>query len=90
MTERGPSLAEIIVARMRSSGLRGVGQSSWGPALYGFSAAAPEEREAIAARIRDEFGFNETAVFWTAADNQGAISCCRLRHGLETAGESLE
>ena len=83
-------LAEIIVARMRSSGLRGVGQSSWGPALYGFSAAAPEEREAIAARIRDEFGFNETAVFWTAADNQGAISCCRLRHGLETAGESLE
>ena len=40
-----------MVERLRGWGAAGVGQSSWGPAVYGITASA-EESQAIAARAR--------------------------------------
>jgi beta-RFAP synthase len=62
---------EPIVTDLRARGLHGVGQSSWGPALYGFSEA-PADREArILDTIRDRFGLGDAAAFWTEASQQG-------------------
>jgi beta-ribofuranosylaminobenzene 5'-phosphate synthase len=44
-----PGASETLVRRLAEWGAAGVGQSSWGPAVYGLSASEPEAR-AIAAR----------------------------------------
>jgi beta-ribofuranosylaminobenzene 5'-phosphate synthase len=64
--------APVIVTRLRELGLVGVGQSSWGPTLYGFTSRADEESSIIAKRIREEFHLEESAVIWTKAANCGA------------------
>jgi beta-RFAP synthase len=63
---------EAIVRRMRSLGLHGVGQSSWGPTLYGFSSGQRESREDIRLSLMDEFGLPSDNVLWTAANPTGA------------------
>jgi beta-RFAP synthase len=57
---------------LRSEGLRGVGQSSWGPTLYGFTDDDPSRREAIARRARERFGLDGRTCFWTTASPAGA------------------
>ena len=64
--------ASRIVDELRGLGFVGVGQSSWGPTLYAFSSASEQELTTSAERIRQRFGLDDTAVFWTKAANQGA------------------
>lgn len=64
--------AEAIVQALRDEGLQGVGQSSWGPALYGFSRSPTLEREAILDRLRARFWLRPEAAFWTQANQRGA------------------
>jgi beta-RFAP synthase len=66
-----------IVAELRAQGLHGVGQSSWGPTLYAFSAQPPAERERILERIRARLGLGPDAVFWTVASAAGS----RMEYG---------
>jgi beta-RFAP synthase len=62
-----------IVRFLRAEGLHGVGQSSWGPALYGLSAADLETREPIRKRLRDRFQLAPGSAFWAAASRSGAV-----------------
>lgn len=50
-----PGPSERLVERMVAWGAAGVGQSSWGPAVYGLVASPPEARE-LAARVREAMG----------------------------------
>jgi beta-ribofuranosylaminobenzene 5'-phosphate synthase len=63
---------EMIVSWLRAEGLRGVGQSSWGPALYGFSQDPADRRAALLHRLQDRFGLGPAAAFWTQASPRGA------------------
>jgi beta-RFAP synthase len=67
----GPA-AEAIAASLRSERLVGVGQSSWGPALYGFVAADAARRAEILQRVRERFGLAPDRAFWTTASHGGA------------------
>jgi beta-RFAP synthase len=69
-TYAGTRVAEWV-AFARRQGLRGAGQSSWGPAVF---AVADEEERArdVAARMRTHFGLGATEVFVTQAANRGA------------------
>jgi beta-RFAP synthase len=64
--------AEAIAAFLRSERLVGIGQSSWGPALYAFSAADAARRAAILQRVRERYGLAPDRAFWTAASHAGA------------------
>jgi beta-RFAP synthase len=57
---------------MTDLGLKGVGQSSWGPALYGFSADGPERREEARRALIARHGLSEQSVIWTTASTHGA------------------
>jgi beta-RFAP synthase len=66
----GPRVAELV-AFLRGQGARGVGQSSWGPAV--FAVVGDEGRAAdLAARVRRQFGLGADEVFVTRACNRGA------------------
>jgi beta-RFAP synthase len=67
----GDPLLERIVGFVRSRGIQGVGQSSWGPTLYAFTR---DEHEALrlADAIRREFPLSPGEVFITNAQNCGA------------------
>jgi beta-RFAP synthase len=64
--------AEAILAHLRSEGLAGCGQSSWGPALYAFDASGPERRAEILRRVRERFHLGPDRVFWAAGSHAGA------------------
>jgi beta-RFAP synthase len=77
------SESEDIVAYLRSLGLHGVGQSSWGPALYAFSRDPAERLHELLGAVRNRFPFAEhpRAAFWTVASAQGSVATCgRLRN----------
>lgn len=61
-----------LVSWLRSQGLRGVGQSSWGPTLYGFLEADEAEQRSILERFRSRFGLDPSRVFWTRGQNSGS------------------
>jgi beta-RFAP synthase len=63
-----------IVAFLRRQGIRGVGQSSWGPALF---AVTPdlERTAALAQDLRRHFGLPPGEVLVTGAANSGATVC---------------
>jgi beta-ribofuranosylaminobenzene 5'-phosphate synthase len=63
---------ETIAGVLRSEGLQGVGQSSWGPTLYGFLDAPADRRAAVLARILERTGLPPGAGFWTSASLRGA------------------
>jgi len=63
---------DAIVAELQAQGLHGVGQSSWGPTLYGFSDEPAERRAEILAHLRQRFGLKPDALFWTRASEAGA------------------
>ncbi len=62
-----------MIGLMREWGLKGVGQSSWGPALYGFAREDAEWREEVAERLREGWGLDSERVFWTRPTRQGAM-----------------
>jgi beta-RFAP synthase len=67
----GPRVAELV-AFLRGEGARGVGQSSWGPAV--FAVVGDEERAAeLAARAQRQFGLSADEAFVTRACNHGAV-----------------
>jgi beta-RFAP synthase len=73
----GPHVAERV-AFLREQGVRGVGQSSWGPTVF---AVVGEEDQAqhLAARVRGRFRLHDADVIVTRACNHGAL--------LESSGE---
>jgi predicted sugar kinase len=64
-------LTTEIIGFLRRQGVRGVGQTSWGPA--GFAIMKDEEsgRELVMT-LRERFNLDESAVFLTSAANHGA------------------
>jgi beta-ribofuranosylaminobenzene 5'-phosphate synthase len=66
--------ASMIVDELRRLGFVGVGQSSWGPTLYGFCAYPEDDMTASVQRVCHRLGLDESCAFWTKADNQGS-SC---------------
>ena len=63
-----------IVAFLRESGLHGVGQSSWGPTLYGFSTQSSSVRERITGNLLARFTLEPEAVRWTIGSQAGACT----------------
>jgi len=59
-----------IVAFVRSQGVAGVGQSSWGPAMYAVMPSASDAR-LLAAAVRSRFGLSDSEVQVVDADNEG-------------------
>lgn len=65
-------LLDRIVAHIRRHGVRGVGQSSWGPTLYAVTPSA-EAAKALADDIRQAFDLRQRGeVLVTQADNTGS------------------
>jgi len=64
--------ASMIVNDLRRLGFVGVGQSSWGPTLYGFCSYSSDDMSTVVENLRKRLGLDESSVFWTKADNQGA------------------
>jgi beta-RFAP synthase len=62
---------EEVVRFLRGRGVRGVGQSSWGPALFAVTADAPQAED-LARQLRQRFGFSPDEVLVAAAANEGA------------------
>jgi beta-RFAP synthase len=65
-----PRIAEVV-GFVRAQGVRGVGQSSWGPTVF---AVAGDEEQArhLARQLRQRFGLEECQTVVTAARNRGA------------------
>jgi beta-ribofuranosylaminobenzene 5'-phosphate synthase len=61
-----------LVAFVRRQGIRGVGQSSWGPAVFAV-AEDPARAVDLADRIREHFQFGPAEVLVTPACNHGAV-----------------
>ena len=65
-----PLLAEVV-QHVRGCGVRGVGQSSWGPTLYAITADDGAAGD-LAADLRSCFALGRDEVLITSADNQGS------------------
>lgn len=65
-----PGEPEGLVGRMTEWGALGVGQSSWGPAVYGL-VSGDANAESLAERVREELG-DEGAVYVGPFSNAGA------------------
>lgn len=65
-----PRIAEIV-GFVRGQNVRGVGQSSWGPAVFAVVADA-DRAEHLAAQLRRRFALPDSAVWTTPACNHGA------------------
>ncbi len=69
--------AEEIVKWLRNEGLSGVGQSSWGPTLYGFTDRDEVWRTGLLNRLQSRFDLGQAGL-WTTANRHGAelqVSC---------------
>ena len=60
-----------MVAFVRRQGISGVGQSSWGPAIFAI-VPDPERAEDLARRLEGEFALTQGEIVVTAAANRGA------------------
>jgi beta-RFAP synthase len=69
-TYADPRAAELVHF-FRNRGVRGTGQSSWGPAAFAFVRDA-EEADALAGAVRTRFGLSAEEAFVTAGCNRGA------------------
>jgi beta-ribofuranosylaminobenzene 5'-phosphate synthase len=65
-------LAAELVKFLRGKGCKGVGQSSWGPAVFAV-AADLDQADYLATTLRQRFTLPETTVWTTPACNHGAI-----------------
>ena len=61
-----PKLAELAHA-MNHFGFHGVGQSSWGPTLYGFTRQTPEDLNPITQELQVRFKLKPEEFLWTRA-----------------------
>ena len=59
---------------MTTMGLVGVGQSSWGPTLYGFSEADPADRSRILETLRRRLPPTTDVRGWTESASRGALA----------------
>ncbi len=73
-TYASPRLAELV-SFVRQQGVRGVGQSSWGPAVFAVTADA-EQAEDLVQRLRTRFQLPSTEAFRTGGSRCGAA--CEL------------
>jgi beta-RFAP synthase len=71
---------EALVSDLRGRGLVGVGQSSWGPSVYGFSDAPSETRDDILRSFLQRAPGVPIDAFWTRASRTGA-TCVVLDTG---------
>ncbi|MEX0794066.1 MAG: hypothetical protein WD045_13095 [Pirellulaceae bacterium] len=60
-----------LVEQMRGLGIAGVGQSSWGPTIFGICASA-EQAESAAEALRQDWSAQEMEILVTAPANHGA------------------
>ncbi len=65
------AVADVVIF-VRQQGVRGVGQSSWGPAVFAVTADG-EQADDLVRRIRGHAGLAETEVFVTQACTRGAM-----------------
>lgn len=65
---------EAIVEHLRAEGLQGVGQSSWGPTLYGFQPRDEARRGAIASRLLERFAPGSCRAIWTRAAGPSVLT----------------
>ncbi len=63
-------VAQLVTA-LRGRGVRGVGQSSWGPAVFAV-VDDPERAQAVAGWVREWVGLSEAEVIQTRGCNSGA------------------
>jgi beta-ribofuranosylaminobenzene 5'-phosphate synthase len=63
---------DSIANAMRDLGLRGVGQSSWGPTLYGFLAEDTRRQEFLSQSLTDQFSLDPGTIRWAHASQTGA------------------
>jgi beta-ribofuranosylaminobenzene 5'-phosphate synthase len=63
---------DSIANAMRDLGLHGVGQSSWGPTLYGFLAEDVFRQTTLAQALTDRFSLDPQSIHWTHARQSGA------------------
>jgi beta-RFAP synthase len=61
-----------IVEELTRLGFVGAGQSSWGPTIYAFTSRSEREIDQAAERICQRTALDESVVFWTRANNEGA------------------
>ncbi len=67
-----PRTAECV-EHLRGEGVRGVGQSSWGPTL--FAVVGDEDRAAdLRRRLAERFGLGPAEVWTTAGCNHGSVA----------------
>ncbi len=67
-----PKLAEVAQAMSRV-GLQGVGQSSWGPTLYGFTNRTPEDLTAFTQELQERFKLQHHELLWTRAQQRPTL-----------------
>lgn len=67
----GSPLRDLIIKSMNSSGLRGVGQSSWGPTLFGFSQSSDTEIQSMIDSIKNKHPEIPLNILITSASNTG-------------------
>lgn len=68
----GSPRAASVLATLGSLGFVGLGQSSWGPTLYGFSNRPPAELEPLTRELARRHALDPSAIVLTQADNSGA------------------
>lgn len=68
---------ETLAKYLENRGLLGVGQSSWGPTLYGFSDRAAGERSDLISGLERVFDISPGRAFWTSGSVSGA-HCHRI------------
>jgi len=69
----GNPALEAVGSVMNRLGLQGVGQSSWGPTLYGFSDKPLGDREEQLEALIQAFPRDVENVFWTKANQTGSL-----------------
>jgi beta-RFAP synthase len=67
----GGPRAEAIISFLRRNGVRGVGQSSWGPTLFALTEDQDQATD-LTRRLEKEFSLDENELLVTAACNLGA------------------
>jgi beta-RFAP synthase len=67
------SLVAELIASLRREGVHGVGQSSWGPAVFAVLPDA-DDADRVAGKLRKEFALPSNRVVTTKACNHGASS----------------
>jgi beta-RFAP synthase len=76
----GPELTSLV-ERIRAKGVRGVGQSSWGPTVYAL-LPNPQEAERLVSELRAEDPEQRLDFTVTGVDNEGATIETHTAHKL--------